>query len=262
MTSPCEAPPLPTLQWRHNERDGVSNHQPQDCLLNRLFKGQIKENIKAPRHRPLCGEYTGDQWISRTKVSNAENVFIWWRHHEQNPAQWLVPPHLCEPAIVSPLVSSGGCKGTVRHIKSGVEGVMAGRKSPCWRYRVSSDALPSMTWSSIVASTPSLPFEVILNQHMSSPSCSQSWATSCPLVIWNERVSFLDGEGSECFQYQSRSPKLYGSQGGNIPRRQGHYHFADAYMCHQVSRSQPKKFNAKKYQYAMLSLAWFSSKLV
>ena len=25
------------LQWRHNERDGVSNHQPHDCLLNRLF---------------------------------------------------------------------------------------------------------------------------------------------------------------------------------------------------------------------------------
>ena len=24
-----------TLQWRHNGRDGVSNHQPHDCLLNR-----------------------------------------------------------------------------------------------------------------------------------------------------------------------------------------------------------------------------------
>ena len=36
-----------TLQWRHNERDGVSNYQPQDCLLNHLFKTQIKENIKA-----------------------------------------------------------------------------------------------------------------------------------------------------------------------------------------------------------------------
>ena len=24
-----------SLQWRHNERDGVSNHQPHDCLLNR-----------------------------------------------------------------------------------------------------------------------------------------------------------------------------------------------------------------------------------
>ena len=23
------------LQWRHNERDNVSNHQPHDCLLNR-----------------------------------------------------------------------------------------------------------------------------------------------------------------------------------------------------------------------------------
>ena len=26
-----------TLQWRHNGRDGVSNHQHHDCLLNRLF---------------------------------------------------------------------------------------------------------------------------------------------------------------------------------------------------------------------------------
>ena len=24
-----------TLQWRHNGRDGVSNHQPHDCLLIR-----------------------------------------------------------------------------------------------------------------------------------------------------------------------------------------------------------------------------------
>ena len=56
-----------TLQWCHNERVGVSNHQPRDCLLNRLFKAQIKENIKARRHWSLCGEFTGDRWISRTK---------------------------------------------------------------------------------------------------------------------------------------------------------------------------------------------------
>ena len=30
-----------TLQWRHNERHGVSNHQPHDCLLNRLLKAQM-----------------------------------------------------------------------------------------------------------------------------------------------------------------------------------------------------------------------------
>ena len=29
---------------------------------------QIKENIKAPRHWPLWGEFTGDRWIPRTKV--------------------------------------------------------------------------------------------------------------------------------------------------------------------------------------------------
>ena len=39
-----------TLQWRHNEHDGISNDQPQHCLL----RVQIKENIKAPRHWPLC----------------------------------------------------------------------------------------------------------------------------------------------------------------------------------------------------------------
>ena len=36
-----------SLQWRHNERDGVSNQQRLDCLLNRFFKVQIKENIEA-----------------------------------------------------------------------------------------------------------------------------------------------------------------------------------------------------------------------
>ena len=31
-----------TLQWRHNERDSVSNHQPHDCLLNRSFGRRSK----------------------------------------------------------------------------------------------------------------------------------------------------------------------------------------------------------------------------
>ena len=55
------------LHWHHNECDGVSNHQHHDCLLNRLFKVQIKENIKAPRHWPFWGEFTADRWIPRTK---------------------------------------------------------------------------------------------------------------------------------------------------------------------------------------------------
>ena len=30
-----------SIQWRHNGHDGVSNHQPHDCLLNRLCADQI-----------------------------------------------------------------------------------------------------------------------------------------------------------------------------------------------------------------------------
>ena len=32
-----------TLQWRHDERDGVSDHKPHDCLLNRLFRRRAKK---------------------------------------------------------------------------------------------------------------------------------------------------------------------------------------------------------------------------
>ena len=49
------------------EDDDVSNPQPHHCLLNRLFKVQVKENIKALRQRPLWGEFTGHRWIPRTK---------------------------------------------------------------------------------------------------------------------------------------------------------------------------------------------------
>ena len=32
------------LRWRHNGRDIVSNHQPHDCLLNRLFRRRSKKH--------------------------------------------------------------------------------------------------------------------------------------------------------------------------------------------------------------------------
>ena len=58
-----------TLQWGHNERDGVSNHQsPASRLFTQPFiQAQIKENIQAPRHLPLWGEITGDRWFPHTK---------------------------------------------------------------------------------------------------------------------------------------------------------------------------------------------------
>ena len=56
-----------TLHWRHNGHDSVSNHQPHDCLRNCLFRRKFKRNIKSPCHWPLCGGFTDDRWIPRTK---------------------------------------------------------------------------------------------------------------------------------------------------------------------------------------------------
>ena len=35
-----------TLQWLHNDHDGVSNHQPHGCLLNHLFRRRSKKTSK------------------------------------------------------------------------------------------------------------------------------------------------------------------------------------------------------------------------
>ena len=70
-----------SLKWRHNDRDGVSNHQPHDCLLNRLFRRKSKKTSKL-RVTGLCegnSPMTGEFPTQRT--SNAENISIWWRHH-------------------------------------------------------------------------------------------------------------------------------------------------------------------------------------
>ena len=41
------------LQWRHSGRDGVSNHQPHHCFLNRLFGRRSKKTSKL-RVTGLC----------------------------------------------------------------------------------------------------------------------------------------------------------------------------------------------------------------
>ena len=37
-----------SLQWRRNERDCFSDHQPHDCLLNRLFRRRSKKYQSSP----------------------------------------------------------------------------------------------------------------------------------------------------------------------------------------------------------------------
>ena len=77
---------LNPLQWRHDKYDGVSNHQPHDCLLNRLFRRRSKK-ISNLRLTGLCAglsPITGE--FPAQRPSNAENVSIWWRPHERWPS--------------------------------------------------------------------------------------------------------------------------------------------------------------------------------
>ena len=70
------------LQWRHNECDGVSNLQHHACLLNSLFRRRSKKTSKlgvtglCEGNSPVTGEFP------HKTASNAENVSIWWRHHD------------------------------------------------------------------------------------------------------------------------------------------------------------------------------------
>ena len=45
-------------------------------------KVQIKENIKALGHCPLCWKFTGTGEFPAQRASNTENVSIWLRYHE------------------------------------------------------------------------------------------------------------------------------------------------------------------------------------
>ena len=70
-----------SLRWRHNGRDSVSYHQPDDCLLNRLFRRRSEKTSKL-RVTGLCaGTSPGTGEFPAQMASYAENVSIWWLHY-------------------------------------------------------------------------------------------------------------------------------------------------------------------------------------
>ena len=69
------------LQWRHNERDGVSNHQPRDCLLNRLFRYRSKKTPKlrvtglCEKNSPVTGDFPTQKPVTR-KMFPCDDVIM------------------------------------------------------------------------------------------------------------------------------------------------------------------------------------------
>ena len=108
---------LPPLHWRSNDHDGVSNHQPHGCLLNRLFRGRSKKTSKfrvtglcvgnspGPVNSPHKGPVTRkmlpfDDVIMRRiwvvlcfVVVRHHTVMTLWRHTMETHS---ASPHLCK----------------------------------------------------------------------------------------------------------------------------------------------------------------------
>ena len=61
-----------SLQWLHNGRDGVSNHQPYHCLLNCLFRRRSKKTSKLRVIGLFAVNYQcieNGPWYERTLIS-------------------------------------------------------------------------------------------------------------------------------------------------------------------------------------------------
>ena len=89
-----------SLHWRHNERDRVSNHQPHDCLFNRLFGHRSKKTSKLPvtdlceGNSPVTGEFSA-QRVSNAEMFPFDDVIMWCKFWEGQKsclfiASWFV----------------------------------------------------------------------------------------------------------------------------------------------------------------------------
>ena len=76
------------LQWRPNGLDGVSDHQPYDCLLSRLFSHRSKKASKlritglCAGNSPVTGEFPHKGPVTR-KMFPFDDVIMAWAHINQ-----------------------------------------------------------------------------------------------------------------------------------------------------------------------------------
>ena len=88
---------LKSLLWRHNERNGVSNHRRLDCLLNRLFRCMSR---KTPKFRvtgiyegnsPVNGEFPAQRAVTR-KMFPFDDVIMYYKEFVKiriNEITWI-----------------------------------------------------------------------------------------------------------------------------------------------------------------------------
>ena len=84
------------LQWRNNDRDGVSNHQPHNCLLNRLLRsmetsklrltglweGNYRWPVNFPHKWPVTRKmFPFDDVIVRKVCTQGQAAIFWWSNY-------------------------------------------------------------------------------------------------------------------------------------------------------------------------------------
>ena len=77
-----------------------------------LFDAQVKENIKAPRHWPLWGEFTGYRWIPHTKGQKHGKCFHLMTSSWNTPA-CISAADIYQPLALVGVTHGGGVKHTL-----------------------------------------------------------------------------------------------------------------------------------------------------
>ena len=94
------SPAPETLQWHHNERDCISNHQPHDCLLRRISTKTSKLRVtglcagNSPVNSPHKGTVTRKMFPLDDAITNPVPPRQWWQsRHRDN--SWFVSLYCC-----------------------------------------------------------------------------------------------------------------------------------------------------------------------
>ena len=82
---------IQTLLWRHNEPDCVSNHQPHDCLLNRLSGTDQRKHqssaslafVRGIHRRPVNSPH---KWPVTRKMFPFDDVIMSFTYREKMPS--------------------------------------------------------------------------------------------------------------------------------------------------------------------------------
>ena len=113
-----------SLQWRHNEHNGISNHQPRYCLLKCLFRHKSKETSKlhvtegnslvnSPHKGPVMQKMFPFDDIIMWKM-----LFVLMRKHRSLPLNF--EPHICH------------CNQQLAHYSDVIMSVMTSQTTNLW----------------------------------------------------------------------------------------------------------------------------------